>query len=107
MIGTDGEVLSYGELLRRARRVAAHLRGAGVGPDVPVGIFLGRSLDLAAAILGVLEAGGAYLPLDPGYPRERLRLMLEDARVPVVLTEPALLDALPEGAGQQIGRAHV
>ncbi len=92
----DGdESLTYGELLRRARRVAARLREAGVGPDVAVGIFLGRSLDLAAAILGVLEAGGAYVPLDPGYPRERLRLMLEDARVPVVLTEPALLAALP------------
>jgi amino acid adenylation domain-containing protein len=99
----DGEEsLTYGELLRRARRVAARLRGMGVGPDVPVGIFLGRSLDLAAAILGVLEAGGAYLPLDPGYPRERLRLMLEDARVPVVLTEPALLEALPEGAGRPL-----
>ncbi|MFL6235266.1 MAG: amino acid adenylation domain-containing protein, partial [Thermoanaerobaculia bacterium] len=96
---SGGESLSYGELLRRARRVAARLRLLGVGPDVPVGIFLGRSLDLAPAILGVLEAGGAYLPLDPGYPRERLRLMLEDARVPVVLTEPALLGSLPEGAG--------
>jgi amino acid adenylation domain-containing protein len=99
----DGDAsLTYGDLLRRARRVAARLRALGVGPDVPVGIFLGRSLDLAAAILGVLEAGGAYLPLDPGYPKERLRLMLEDARVPVVLTEPALLDALPAGAGRPL-----
>ncbi len=90
------ESLTYGELLLRARRLAAHLRGLGVGPDVPVGIFLDRSLDLAVAILGILEAGGACLPLDPGYPRERLRLMLEDARVPVVLTSPALAGALPE-----------
>ncbi len=94
-----GESLTYGELLRRSRRLAARLGGLGVGPDVPVGIFLDRSPDLAVAILGVLTAGGACLPLDPGYPRERLRLMLEDARVPVVLTSPDLADALPADAG--------
>ncbi|HSG38713.1 MAG TPA: amino acid adenylation domain-containing protein, partial [Thermoanaerobaculia bacterium] len=92
------ESLTYGEFLRRARRLAVRLRELGVGPDVPVGIFLERSLDLPVAILGVLEAGGAYLPLDPGYPRERLRLMLEDAQAPVVLTQESLLGALPSCA---------
>jgi amino acid adenylation domain-containing protein len=93
----EGESLTYGELLRRARRLAGHLRGMGVGPDVPVGIFLDRSLDLPVAILGTLLARGACLPLDPGYPPERLRAMLEDARVPVVLSAPGLAGALPEG----------
>ncbi len=99
MVAGDGEgaILTYGELLLRARRLAAHLRGMGVGPDVPVGIFLDRSLDLPVAILGTLLAGGAYLPLDPGYPPERLRLMLEDAQVSVVLSAPGLAGALPEG----------
>jgi amino acid adenylation domain-containing protein len=97
VVAGEGESLTYGELLRRARRLAGHLRELGVGPDVAVGIFLDRSLDLPIAILGTLLAGGACLPLDPGYPPERLRLMLEDARVPVVLSAPGLAGALPEG----------
>jgi amino acid adenylation domain-containing protein len=102
VVAGDGESLNYGELLRRARRLAVHLRGLGVGPDVPVGIFLDRSPDLAVAILGALMAGGACLPLDPGYPRERLRLMLADAQAPVVITAPALAGALPEGASRML-----
>jgi amino acid adenylation domain-containing protein len=97
---TDGgSSLSYGELMVRARRLARRLRGLGVGPDVPVGLFLERSLDMMVAVLGVLEAGGAYLPLDPGYPAERLRLMLEDAHVPVLITHGPLAGAVPAGAG--------
>jgi amino acid adenylation domain-containing protein len=93
-----GERLTYGELARRSHALAVRLRAAGVGPDVPVGLYLSRSLDQMVAVLGVLMAGGAYVPLDPSYPRERLRLMLEDAGAPVVLTHGPLAAAVPEGA---------
>ena len=96
---TDGgESLTYGELMTRARRLARRLRSLGVGPDVPVGLFLERSLDMMVAVLGVLEAGGAYLPLDAGYPAERLRRMLEDAGAPVLVTHGPLAGAVPSGA---------
>ncbi len=79
--------MSYRELNRRANQLAHRLRGLGVGPEVLVGICMERSLELVVALLGVLKAGGAYLPLDPHYPAERLRYMLEDARVAVLLTD--------------------
>jgi amino acid adenylation domain-containing protein len=109
----DGETLSYGELERRASRLARALRRRGVGPDVRVAVCLERSPDLLAALLGVLKAGGAYVPLDPALPRERLAFLLEDAAPAVVLTaagglpagdarllvlEDALAEALPEPA---------
>ncbi|HEX3526026.1 MAG TPA: AMP-binding protein, partial [Thermoanaerobaculia bacterium] len=68
--------LTYRELLAEARSLARRLAGLGVGPDVPVGIFQERSPAMLVSLLAVLEAGGAYLPLDPTYPRERLHLML-------------------------------
>jgi amino acid adenylation domain-containing protein len=86
--------LSWGELAGRARQVADHLRGLGVGPEVLVGICMERCLDMVVGILGTLEAGGAYLPLDPAYPRERLDFMLSDAAVPVVLTQERTLGRL-------------
>ncbi|MFL5356299.1 amino acid adenylation domain-containing protein [Archangium sp.] len=94
--------LTYGELNRKANRLAHHLRGLGVGPDVPVGLCVRRSLDLAVGVLGILKAGGAYVPLDPAYPAERLALMLESSRAPVVLTQRALKDALPAGAARRL-----
>ncbi len=78
--------LTYRALNRRANQLAHYLQGHGVGPDVLVGVCLGRSLDLVIGVLGVLKAGGAYLPLDPTYPAERLQYMLEDAKVAVLLT---------------------
>jgi amino acid adenylation domain-containing protein len=96
------ESLTYGELTARARKLAKRLRALGVGPDVPVGIYLERSLDMMVALLGVLEAGGAYLPLDPSYPAERLRLMLEDAHAPVLVTHGPLAGSPPSGAGQAV-----
>ncbi len=79
------EALSYGELGRRAWQVAAALRAEGVGPDVPVGLYVGRRVELAVGITAVLLAGGAYLPLDASYPPSRLAAMLADAAAPVLL----------------------
>ncbi|RKH39334.1 non-ribosomal peptide synthase/polyketide synthase, partial [Corallococcus sicarius] len=88
--------LSYGELNARANRLAWRLRGLGVGPETLVGLCVERSLEMVVGILGILKAGGAYVPLDPAYPRERLAFMLEDSRVPVLLTQQALVATLPE-----------
>ncbi|MFI2202813.1 amino acid adenylation domain-containing protein [Streptomyces sp. NPDC020192] len=90
--------LTYGEFNAWANRLAHELRALGVGPDTLVGVHLHRSAELIVALAAVLKAGGAYVPLDPGYPRERLEYMLDDARVPVLLTGPGLaVPAVPEG----------
>ncbi|GAA0272202.1 hypothetical protein GCM10010302_07250 [Streptomyces polychromogenes] len=82
----EDEELTYGELDRRANALAWRLRELGVGPDVVVGVHLDRSLELVVGLLAVLKAGGAYLPLEPGHPLERLRTMVRSSAVPVVLT---------------------
>jgi len=86
------ESLTYGELKRRAGALARWLRGAGVGPEVRVGVCLDRSVERVVATLAVLEAGGAYVPLDPAYPEERLRFLLADAGVQVVLDRKDVKD---------------
>ncbi|HEV8580104.1 MAG TPA: amino acid adenylation domain-containing protein [Thermoanaerobaculia bacterium] len=93
------ESLTYGELNRRANRLAHRLRRLGVGTDLPVGLCVERSCDLIVGLLGILKAGGAYVPLDPSYPAERLLLMMEDARLSVLVGSGSLLARLPiEGA---------
>ena len=92
----DGEYVTYGELNRQADQVAGYLREAGVGPEVLVGVCLRRSLRRLAAVLGVLKAGGAYLPLDPAHPAERLGFMISDASAAMVLAEQATVSALGE-----------
>jgi len=77
---------TYGELQRAAEELAARLRARGVGPGVLVGVHLERSPSVVAALLAVLQAGGAYLPLDPDYPVERLRFMVEDSGASLLLT---------------------
>jgi amino acid adenylation domain-containing protein len=94
--------LTYGELDRRAERLAQHLRQLGVGPDVPVGLFVERSLEMVAGILAILKAGGAYVPMDTSYPEERLAFMLSDANVGVLLTQGSLVARLPSGAAQVV-----
>ncbi|HEX2189374.1 MAG TPA: amino acid adenylation domain-containing protein, partial [Longimicrobiaceae bacterium] len=86
--------LTYGELNQRANRLAHHLRELGVGPDVRVGICVERGFEMVVAVLGVLKAGGAYLPLDPGYPQERLLDMVRDSAPVVVLTQGAVAGRL-------------
>ncbi len=98
----EADRLSYGELDARANRLARHLRRLGVGPDVLVGLAMERSLDMLVGVLAVLKAGGAYVPMDPEYPKERLAHMLEDSRVPVLLTQEALLARLPEHGARTV-----
>jgi natural product biosynthesis luciferase-like monooxygenase protein len=94
--------LSFSELNDRANQLAHYLCGLGVGPELPVGICLDRSLDLMVGLLGTLKAGGAYLPLDPALPKERLAYMIEDARVSVVLTRERLIEKLPPHSAMAI-----
>jgi amino acid adenylation domain-containing protein/non-ribosomal peptide synthase protein (TIGR01720 family) len=81
-----GQQLSYAALDRRANQLAHHLRAHGVGPEVCVGIYAERSLELAIGLLAVLKAGGVYLPIDPDYPQERVAFMLGDSRAAVLIT---------------------
>jgi len=90
--------LTYGALAAAADRLARHLRELGVGPEQVVGICLERSLDLVVGLLAIWQAGGAYLPLDPTYPAERLAFMVADSGARVLLTVDALADRLPDSA---------
>ncbi|NET44008.1 MAG: amino acid adenylation domain-containing protein [Okeania sp. SIO2B3] len=94
------EKLTYSELDSKANQLAYYLQELGVKPDVLVGIFVERSLEMAIAILAILKAGGAYVPLDPSYPPERLAYMLADAKVSVLLTQESLVQLLPEHQAQ-------
>jgi amino acid adenylation domain-containing protein len=90
------QMLTHGELHARANRLAAFLRDRGVGTDDVVGVFLDRGPDLIVALLAVLKAGGAYLPLDPEHPAERLAFMLDDTAARMVITQSGLAGHLPE-----------
>jgi amino acid adenylation domain-containing protein/FkbM family methyltransferase len=92
----EGRTLSYRELDARANRLAHHLRGLGVGAEARVGIYLERSIDLMIAVLGVLKAGAAYTPLEPGYPPDRLAFMLADANAAVVISDARWAATLPD-----------
>ncbi|MBD8529926.1 non-ribosomal peptide synthetase [Massilia sp. CFBP 13647] len=93
----EGRQLGYAALDAQARRLAAGLRARGIGPGQLVALYLAPGIELVAAVLGVLKAGAAYLPLDPNSPPERLAWMLDDARPALVLSEAGLADALPAG----------
>jgi amino acid adenylation domain-containing protein len=92
----EDQQLTYTELNARANQLAHHLQKLGVRPEVLVAICVERSLEMVIGLLGVLKAGGAYLPVDPTYPKERLAFMLEDAQTLVLLTQQRLLGNLPE-----------
>ena len=88
------ESLSYGELNRRANRIARYLLQCGAGREMRIGVCLERSTEMIAVLLGILKSGGAYVPLDPEYPQERLEYMIEDAGLGLIVTEKQLRDAL-------------
>ncbi|WP_329022623.1 non-ribosomal peptide synthetase [Streptomyces sp. NBC_01423] len=104
--------LSYGELGRRSEHLARVLRAHGVGPETTVAVYLERGMDLVVAVLAVLEAGGAYLPLDTAYPPDRVAEIVADARPGLVLTSHALATRTPTVPGgllllEDIGNAAV
>jgi amino acid adenylation domain-containing protein len=99
VVGTES-VLTYGELSRRSSRLARRLRDSGVSAGARVAVYVDRSPDLLVALLGVLKAGAAYVPLDPAYPPRRLALMLEDAAPRLVLTQERLRESLPGTAAE-------
>ena len=89
------EPVTYGELNKRANKLARYLTQLGVGPGVRVAILLERSVEMMVGLLGILKAGAAYVPLDPDYPDDRLCFMLNDCNAPVLLTDSRLSRSLP------------
>ena len=92
--------LTYAELNQRANELAHHLRSLGLLPEGRVGVLLERSADLVVALLAVLKAGGTCVPLDPSYPHERLKLLLEDSHARVVLTQEQFAKGISESGAQ-------
>ncbi|HEX2091995.1 MAG TPA: amino acid adenylation domain-containing protein, partial [Longimicrobiaceae bacterium] len=103
----DGESLSYGELDRRANRLARHLRTRGAGVEAHVALSLERSFEMVVGVLAILKAGGVHVPLDPAYPAERLAYQLEDSGAALLVTTTALLERLgPTPVGTVLLDAH-
>jgi amino acid adenylation domain-containing protein len=98
----EGRSLSYGELDLRANQLAHLLRKRGVEREVLVGLCVERSLEMVVALLGILKAGGAYVPLDPAYPRDRIKYVLDDARVKVLITQEPLRKSLPTTSSEVV-----
>ena len=97
-----GQKLSYRELDNRANQLAQYLQEKGVVPDTLVGVCVERSLEMVIGLLGILKAGGAYVPLDPTYPPDRLAFMVQDAEVPLLLTQRYLTTVLPQTSAELI-----
>ncbi|WP_310482603.1 amino acid adenylation domain-containing protein [Chamaesiphon sp. VAR_48_metabat_403] len=100
--GTPDLSLTYRQLNDRSNNLAIALQEMGVETETPVAMCLERSIESIVAILGILKAGGVYVPLDPAYPSERLALMLADIPSPVLLTQSHLVDRLPSHAGSRV-----
>ncbi|MCP4927635.1 MAG: amino acid adenylation domain-containing protein [Gammaproteobacteria bacterium] len=96
------EALSYRELNTSINQLAHHLRKTGIGPESLVGVFMERSFEMVIALYGILKAGGAYVPLDPEYPSQRLKHMLEDAGIELLLSQTHLAKQLPDHNAQVI-----
>jgi amino acid adenylation domain-containing protein len=95
----DNQSFTYQELNRRANQLARHLMKCGVGPEVAVGICLEKTFEMVVALLGILKAGGVYVPLDPTLPTKRLLYMLKDTHAPVLLTQQKLTSLCPSYSG--------
>ncbi|WP_342089484.1 AMP-binding protein, partial [Dyadobacter sp. OTU695] len=91
----EGRAMSYGELDAASNRLGHYLRGLGVGPESLVGICLDRGMDMIVGILGILKSGGAYVPIDPEYPLERISYMVSDSGVSYVVSSAGLSERLP------------
>jgi amino acid adenylation domain-containing protein len=98
----ENQQLTYAELNRKANQLAHYLQQQGVQPEVVVGLCVERSLEMIIGLLGILKAGGAYLALDPMLPTQGLSFRLQDAQVPLLLTQQKLLDALPTNVTQVV-----
>ena len=92
----EGNSLTYNELNERSNRLAHYLKKHGIGPDVKTGICIERSPEMVIGLLAILKAGGAYVPLDPSYPAERLKFMIEDTEIPLILTQKSTAEKFPE-----------
>ena len=93
----EGRAMTYRELNRRANSLARRLREWRIGPESLVGICMERSFEMIVGFLGAMKAGGAYMPLEPGLPRERLAFMVKDAGLSVIVTQPSITEVLPRG----------
>ena len=98
----QGQSLSYAELDARSNQLAHFLRKRGVRAEQLVGVCLERSLEMVVALLGILKAGGAYVPLDPAYPSDRIKYVLDDAHVALLLTQDSMLASLPSTSAEVI-----
>jgi amino acid adenylation domain-containing protein len=107
LVAPEGVRLTYRELNERAERLARRLRALGLGPEVLAGVLLERTADLIVALLAVLKAGGAYAPLDPSYPRQRVLLMLETARAAVLVTQRRLAEAFQNALPAGLATVHL
>jgi amino acid adenylation domain-containing protein len=98
----DNTKLTFRQLNERANQVSRRLQEFGVGIEGRVGVFVRRSIDMVVAMVGVMKAGAAYVPVDPTWPRERLAFMMNDSAIEIVLTQQALLDQLPAHGGKNV-----
>jgi non-ribosomal peptide synthetase component F len=103
----ENQQLTYKQLNSQANQLAHYLRSLGVETEGIVGLCVERSLDMIVALIGILKAGAAYLPLDPDYPQERLQFMLEDSQVSLLLTQSSLIDKLPNHQAKTVFLAEI
>ena len=91
----ENQSWTFQEINNQANQLAHYLRSAGIGPDTCVGVLMERSLEMVVSLYGVIKAGGAYLPIDPEHPQERIEYILQESRTPIVLTSSQLESKLP------------
>jgi amino acid adenylation domain-containing protein len=104
-VSFETSALTYAQLNAQANQFAHYLRGLGVGQETLVGLCIDRSEKVFVAMLGIMKAGGTYIPMDPGYPPDRLALMLEDAEAPVLVFQGQETDIFPHYVGQRVDLA--